>query len=170
MQLKIIVLFILTMSLNLFAQTTGSPTRPASQVDNSQASDAKDEQLSYSKTDVPTGKYITGGVLGSVIGFGLGHGIQGRYSQMGWLFTATEAAGLAMFTAGCSSYRDRDLDGDKECKDSGLAAAGLVVMIGFHVWEAVDLWVRARPVDTSEPVAFLLPNPKSPGIGLAWRF
>lgn len=51
--------------------------------------------------EVSTPRYIIGGILGTYpIGFGIGHAIQGRYSDRGWIFTATEAASLAVVIAG----------------------------------------------------------------------
>ena len=36
-------------------------------------------------------RYIIGGILGTYpIGLGVGHAVQGRWSQMGWIFTAGE--------------------------------------------------------------------------------
>lgn len=120
------------------------------------------------KVPVATGKYITGGVLGSTIGFGIGHAVQGRYEDKGWIFTATESAGLVLLIAGCSSTK-RNSDGDKECSNPGLSAVGLITLIGFHVWEIVDIWSTATPVE-DRPAVMLLPNPEAPGIGIAWKF
>ena len=153
------------LALGSFAQT-GTPTRPAGQKEAPKVEAAAPS----SKTPVPTGKYVTGGVIASVIGLGIGHGIQGRYAEKGWIFTATEAAGIAMVMAGCNDRKDRDGDGDKECNNAGLAGAGALIAIGFHIWEVVDVWTTATPVDDTQPVAFLLPNPEAPGIGVAWRF
>lgn len=147
------------------AAQTGSPTRPAGQPEVKKTETSE----TSSKVPVPTGKYITGGILGSTVGFGIGHGIQGRYQERGWIFTATQAAGLAMFLVGCSSREEND-DGDKVCKNSGLAAAGLGVAIGFHVWEIVDVWSTARPVDDSAPVAMIAPISDAPGVLISWKF
>lgn len=133
-----------------------------------------DDEYPATSTRVPveTGRYITGGVLASAVGFGIGHGIQGRYAEKGWIFTATEAAGVAMVVAGVASCDDeRQADGSKKwkCDNDGLILAGFGVWIGFHVWEIVDAWTGATPVD-SNVKAFIIPNPKSPGLGLAYSF
>jgi hypothetical protein len=148
----------------------GTPTRPAGQpVQNAASSSDEEAPANNSKFPVSTGKYITGGVLGSTIGFGIGHAVQGRYGERGWLFTMTEAVGTGMMILGCNDRKDRDGDGEKECNNKGLVAAGLVVAIGFHIWEIVDVWTTARPVET-EPTVYLIPDPKAPSLGLAWRF
>lgn len=41
-------------------------------------------------------RYITGGVIGSVVGFGIGHGIVGEYKSMGWVFTMSQALSLSI--------------------------------------------------------------------------
>ncbi len=151
---------------SLAAAQTGSPTRPAGQpevkkVETNETSD---------RVPVATGKYITGGILGSALGLGIGHAVQGRYQERGWIFTATQAAGLAMLLGGCSNPKDRDGDGDKECRDSGLAAAGLGVMVGFRIWEVIDVWTGARPVDDSAPVAMIAPISDAPGFLISWKF
>ncbi|UYL09615.1 hypothetical protein B9G69_003390 [Bdellovibrio sp. SKB1291214] len=133
-----------------------------------------DDEFPKTSTRVPveTGKYITGGVLTSAVGFGIGHGIQGRYAEKGWIFTATETAGLAMVVAGAASCDDEvQANGSKKwkCDNDGLILAGFGVWIGFHVWEIVDAWTGATPVD-SDVKAFFIPNPKAPGLGLAYSF
>jgi len=124
------------------------------------------------RVPVPTGKYITGGVLASTIGFGIGHGVQGRYSDKGWIFTATEVGGVALLAIGSASCKDEyDVYGIKttKCSNAAIGLVGLGVLIGFHVWEIVDAWSGARGVDDG-PKAFILPNPEAPGLGLAWSF
>jgi hypothetical protein len=124
------------------------------------------------KVPVETGKYVTGGVLASTLGFGIGHGVQGRYADKGWIFTATESVGMAMLLAGAASCKEEtDVYGNKEtkCSNGGLAVVGAGVFLGFHIWEIVDAWTGATPVD-SNVKAFILPDPKAPGLGLAYSF
>lgn len=159
----IAILSCLMLSLTAVAQT-GSPTRPAGQPVTNEVKEVSD------RVPVPTGKYITGGILGSALGLGIGHAVQGRYQERGWIFTATQAAGAAMLIAGCNNPKDRDGDGDKECKNGGLSVVGLGVLIGFRVWEVVDVWSQARPVDDSSPVAQIMPVSDAPGLVVSWKF
>lgn len=161
----VLIITTLCFGLSTFAQE-GSPTRPAGEP----VPVTDSTESTSSRIPVKTSKYVTGGVIGSAIGLGIGHGIQGRYADKGWIFTATEAAGIAMMVAGCNDRKDTDNDGDEECNNQGLAGAGLILAIGFHVWEIVDVWTGATPVDEAQPVAFLLPDPKAPSVGIAWRF
>ena len=132
------------------------------------------DEMPENSTRVPvaTGKYITGGVIASTVGFGIGHGIQGRYAEKGWIFTASQVAGLGMAIAGFSNCDDeKQADGSTKtkCSNNGLGFVGVGVLIGFHVWEIVDAWTGATPVD--EKVSFfMIPNPKAPGLGLAYSF
>ncbi|MBK7962192.1 MAG: hypothetical protein IPK04_14030 [Bdellovibrionales bacterium] len=134
-----------------------------------------DEDVSDTTNKVPvsTGPYITGGILASTIGFGIGHAVQGRWADKGWIFTATESLGLVMLSAAASTCSKKtDIYGVEktECSDTGLALAGLGVLIGFHVWEIVDAWTGATPVEDSGPKVFLLPNPNAPELRVAWNF
>ena len=52
-----------------------------------------------SVTEISKSKYVTGGVLGTVFGFGIGHGVQGRWSNdKGWIFTSAELVTLGVGT------------------------------------------------------------------------
>lgn len=163
---------VITLVQGVGAQS-GTPTRPADQKEknSSAASEKAEETTDGTRVPVSTGKYITGGVLGSTLGFGIGHGVQGRYGSKGWIFTATEAASLSLILAGCRELKDTDNDGDKdECNNNGLAAFGYVALVGFHIWEIIDVWRGATPVQENSPAVFLLPDPKAPKIGIAWQF
>src|SRR5205085_907677 len=50
-------------------------------------------------------RYVLGGVIGTYpIGLGLGHAIQGRYMDRGWIFTVGELGSLAVVLAGLQSF------------------------------------------------------------------
>ncbi len=115
------------------------------------------------RTPVPTGKYITGGILGTAVGFGIGHGIQGRYSEGGLMFTLTEAGGYLIGTSAllsCSERKDDPSTAKKEsdCSDSELnqVLLGYGVFLGFHIWEIVDVWRGARPVEEAPRSAMMI--------------
>lgn len=88
-------------------------------------------------------KYIVGGILGTYpLGFGLGHVVQGRWSEHGWIFTAGEAGTLAAAIVGAAGcIRDSDFESD-ECStlNSALVIGGIIGFIGFRIWEIVDVW------------------------------
>lgn len=88
-------------------------------------------------------KYIVGGILGTYpLGFGLGHVIQGRWSEQGWIFTAGEGASLAVLLVGAVGCAGRGISGSDDCTDGQalLVGAGLIGYLGFRIWEIVDVW------------------------------
>ncbi len=142
-----------------------------------------EEKVSEASTKVPvsTGKYITGGILGTVVGFGIGHGVQGRYKNKGLIFTIAEAVGLGVVTIGLGQCANNlDVDGKRtwDCTpQAGQILAGYAVAVGFHIWEIVDVWTGATPVEDAPKVEeapkaamFLNPDPRAPGLGVAFRF
>lgn len=135
---------------------------------------AADDSMSDSaKLQVSTGKYITGGVLGSTVGFGIGHAVQGRYSDKGWIFTAGEAVGLTLLVAGanqCQKDKDNDPVADK-CSSNAASQVllGFASFVGFHIWEVVDVWTGARPIDEKTSI-FVLPAADKTTVGWNYNF
>lgn len=124
------------------------------------------------KVPVSKGRYITGGILGSTFGFGIGHGIQGRYAEKGWIFTAGEVAGLAILTpAATQCAQDNQNNSNKDCTPAqkSIITGGYLILLGFHIWEIVDVWTGATPVE-DKVSAFILPVPGATTAGLVYRF
>jgi hypothetical protein len=139
------------------------------------AADATLDVTDSGKVKVPTGKYITGGIIGSAVGLGIGHAIQDRYHDKGLIFTATEAAGLTAVLLGASQCKtETDSLGVKKTNcDSGMSTmlVGYGVFLGFHIWEVVDIWTGATPVDTTEPQGlFVIPDSGTTKIGYIYNF
>ena len=135
------------------------------------------------RVPVSTGKYVTGGVLGTVVGFGIGHGIQGRYSESKALFkfTLPEIAGWVLIIDAASKCSSRSTKKDywgNETKDCGSEGSELLLgvgaLLGFHIWEIVDVWSGAKPIsDEEKPKSmktFIIPTDKSIQLKLAWNF
>lgn len=92
--------------------------------------------------EISTARYVTGGILGTYpIGFGVGHAIQGRWSQDGWIFTAGELISVAAIVGGLLGCVDNAFD-DQKCSDveRTLVGAGVIGFFGFRIWEIVDVW------------------------------
>jgi hypothetical protein len=90
-------------------------------------------------------RYITGGTLGTVIGFGMGHVVQGRWQDKGWIFSAGQSFSLVMAAgATVSCISDSLFDNFSEQDGSGsvciLANIALAGFFGLKVWEIIDLW------------------------------
>lgn len=91
------------------------------------------------------GQYIAGGILGTFLGFGIGHAVSGVYSHNGLIFTLGELLatgimiGSSMNTSSvtsCSSYYN--------CTTTFTVPAGVTLgalaFVGLHIWEIVDIW------------------------------
>src|SRR5215211_7901978 len=50
-----------------------------------------DEQELLDKGYITPGKYVGGGITATALGWGIGHAIQGRWLDRGWIFTLGEA-------------------------------------------------------------------------------
>lgn len=89
---------------------------------------------------IDSSQYYSGGIIGTVLGFGLGHIAQKRWKNDGKVFTLGEAVSVEVLlgTGRCTS-KDASL---KSCSKSSklLYNSGLVSFIGFKVWEIIDLW------------------------------
>jgi hypothetical protein len=122
---------------------------------------------------------ISGGLLGTILGFGTGHAVQSRYAERGWIFTVGELGTLSAGGIGLVSCGD-DLGG-LGCS-VGVAVGTLAVFAGFRVWEAIDVWAhpyahnrryRELSAGSTNPQVslFVAPTPDGGGAaGLAVQF
>ena len=88
-------------------------------------------------TSMTQGQYIAGGILGALPGLGIGHVIQGRWFEKGWIFTGTQL-GLYYLTLISFAYANTTTG----YIDSFLIFVPfyLFAALGLKVWEAVDVW------------------------------
>ena len=132
------------------------------------------------KPALSTGRYVTGGVIGSVFGLGIGHAIQGRYIPLGLVFTLGEAAGYAAFFADTKfGTTNTGLVTSVRATSIGtIGAIGLVVVTGLHIWEVIDLWVtgaslRDKAITDAGPRLMIVPtvmHNEAPALTMAFRF
>lgn len=99
-----------------------------------------------SKPEISSGSYIAGGVVGSIIGLGIGHGIQGRYLPKGLMFTLAEGAGIGLAIAGYSALNRgvERLSFDQAKSGYIMYIAGISIFAGFRIAEIVSVWTGAR--------------------------
>lgn len=116
------------------------------------------------------GQYIAGGIVGSAVGYGIGHAIQGRYSDKGWIFTAGEVAGTLVLISGmrtCTTYNFFEF---RNC-DQGQINLGFGIFLGFHIWEIVDVWTGARPRSSEDsPSTYFVPTSQGGQVAWIYRF
>jgi hypothetical protein len=97
--------------------------------------------------EISTTRYVIGGVLGTYpIGFGVGHAIQGRWSEQGWIYTAGELGSLGVLIIGAAGCLNDELENGINRKDDckgfneAMIITGAIGFIGFRIWEIVDVW------------------------------
>jgi hypothetical protein len=107
---------------------------------------SEEERKILDRGPIGTTAYVLGGVLGTYpFGLGIGHAIQGRYSDKGLIFTVGELASVGVILIGvadsCSSINYSASSSSLNCNGSTtLLALGLGAYIGLRVWEIIDLW------------------------------
>jgi hypothetical protein len=97
------------------------------------------------------GRYIAGGLTTLLVGYGVGHAVQGRWAEKGWIFTVGEVASTGLIVGGYGwmasniySAGTRTSTGAVYSTQpnlggpAGLMVAGSVVLAGFRIWEIID--------------------------------
>lgn len=106
---------------------------------------SEEDRTILARGEISDTQYILGGVLGTYpLGFGIGHAIQGRYSDKGWIFTVGELGSLAVLMAGFGDCVSRSWSDSSGC-NGGLITLGAFGFLGFRIWEIVDVW--ATPLE-----------------------
>ena len=111
-----------------------------------------DDLMILDRGRITTGQYVTGGVLGSYFGFGIGHMVQQRWMETGWLFTVGQSAALTAAVVGAVScvddgyHEEQRVHGGSRSSSGGRCSAGLLIggllgFVGLRTWEIIDLWV-----------------------------
>ena len=113
------------------------------------ASDSE-EVYSSSAHTISNGLYIGGGVASIFVGFGIGHAIQGRYGEKGWIFTVADLVAIGgyftsvVFLAGDvmdAAEAGETISAGTVKKKGGLALGFLAAMVGVRIWEIIDAWM-----------------------------
>lgn len=97
------------------------------------------------KQNLDQSRYIASGILGTIPGFGIGHAIQDRWQEKGWIFTAGELTSLSLMAVGgasCMGGGNHMNGGHHNCSGirPALAMSGMIGFLGFKVWEIIDVW------------------------------
>lgn len=161
MKISILILTITFCSSSFGAQTNAkrAKEKPVSE----KSAVEKIENTSYD----PALNVIGAGV-GTVVGLGVGHPFQGRYQERGWMFTASQVAGLGLMLAG-GFMGDCGLDENgnvRECGNQTQRSLGVGLYLGSRVWEIFDLWTHLNKPLNRHVLILLRPQ----GVNLAWQF
>lgn len=101
---------------------------------------AEDQEL-LAEGEMPMIQHAGGGALAFFVGFGVGHAVQGRWLERGWLFTAADTLSYAALFVGVRDFSDC-IEGPCDNSRAGLLiATGLIGIAGFHIWETLDAFV-----------------------------
>jgi hypothetical protein len=132
----------------------------------------------YARGYISRNRFVSGGLVGTLFGFGIGHGIHRSYSEFGWFFTVSESITTLVIAISGVAYLNAKTD------EKGVISipifAGLGVLGALKIWETIDVWVRGKkhlvnPNEFFRQRAFMLwPAPfvlnHGGGIDLAGRF
>ena len=136
-------------------------------------------------------KYIGGGVVSIIPGFGIGHAIQGRYSEKGWIFTTSELVLVAstyyfakeivktIREEANQAVNNRSLsafDAKSILYKGGLSLISLLTLFSVKSWEMMDAWTlpsHYKVVDSSfqlRPMAYYDDDSLGLGLSLKYKF
>ncbi|MEO7094875.1 MAG: hypothetical protein ABI175_16570 [Polyangiales bacterium] len=91
--------------------------------------------------EISLGKRITGGILASTLGFGVGQAVEGRWRYTGWIFTIGEGGSLLLVGyAGIDMLLNTDHRQQGDWQTYALFG-GLIVFGGLKIWDGIDGWV-----------------------------
>ena len=172
---------VLTLSFSALAETTGNELSSESMTTERFASSYEE-----SKT-ISNGQYLGGGIASIIPGWGIGHAVQGRYWEKGWIFTVGDLVFVGGYLTSVfllvDDLQTAALKGDSRKvgsatkKFSGLSLAFLVGLIGFRAWEIIDAWnlpshykvVKKSPFQI-KPLAFYNQDKLNLGLSLNYNF
>ena len=102
-----------------------------------------DEQDLLDRGYISGGQHVAGGVAALFVGFGVGHAIQGRWTNVGWIMTVGEAASLSTsVAAGYWTLAACFSNQATQCDTAGaLVVMGALSLIGFRLAGTIDAFV-----------------------------
>ena len=108
-------------------------------------------------------QHIIGGVAGTFLGLGIGHAVQGRWGEKGWIFTVGEVAAFSLIIVSLGDCAF----GQESCDDEADGAVlGLFAFVGLRIWEAFDVWFGPRSHNRRVRAAQMKAGLRPPTYGL----
>ncbi len=131
--------------------------------------DAKNHAVDSSLIPITQQKFLLGGLLGTVVGFGTGHAVQGRWRREGWKGTAWQAGAVA-FTVYSATGDEEFLKWFFVSVGASLWAALKIVEIASVWWPSPDYY-RIVTTKNQPPSLAIVPllNTKQVGVQLVLR-
>lgn len=129
-------------------------------------------------SNISTTRYVTGGILSIYPGFGIGHAVQGRWAEKGWIFTTGESISATIAVIGLGECGiSSGISSGRDCSGKDKILVGTVGFIGFKIWEIVDAWILSKAMNNSlnrsSGTRFLvmpMPNQTGVSVGLNYSF
>jgi hypothetical protein len=120
-----------------------------------------EEQRLLRDGEISAGQHAGGVLAAAYLGFGIGHMIEGRWRERGWIFTVGEPLAIAMLIDGLTSSMTgvcvEDPDHLHGCSHGAYSrnakweiAGGLVALMALRTWEIVDSYTG--PVEHNRKV------------------
>ena len=117
----------------------------------------------FSTREITSTRYVTGGLLGTTLGFGSGHVLQGRWLDGGWPYTVSQLLSVYIISAPC-----------KVCEDEGaFTIAPLIggfMLLVSKLLETISLWTPSlseyHVTPTANDTITLAPIVQGRGLGL----
>ena len=102
------------------------------------------------RKEISTGRYVGGGIASLFLGLGIGHAIQGRYADWGWVHTVMQLGGIVIATIGqvevdealgIHEYPLPPIDYDKLESGRRTRSTGYLLLIGSRIAEIIGVWI-----------------------------
>ena len=164
-----------------------SSNAPALSSSSLYLADNRDYSSSSGMRTISQGQYMGGGVASIFLGFGVGHAIQGRWKERGWIHTVVQSVSLitslGVVFVGLSTMGSPSAPGGGMTLVGGpvWGPVGIIasfVLTGSKIWEVVDVWMlpdsvriisSSRKTGTSSLYSYE-PRVNVPGVSLQWQF
>ena len=103
---------------------------------------AHESHADESRQPISQARYVVGGILGTVLGLGIGHAVNGQYLERGRIFTTGELTSLGVvlasgMTLALSVAAQQPV---WQGVSGAMFVGGAVAYLGFRIWEAIDVW------------------------------
>ena len=156
------------------------PYSPQAFAEDDTSSVGSEESYDSSMVTISNAKYLGGVITAAIPGFGVGHAIQGRYMEKGWIFTALDLLTVGgYFTSAFLTVGDA-AEGKSIKKARGMTIAFALAMTGVRIWEVVDAFmlpsnykvVKESPLQVTPLVSWndTVSNNLDWGLSLKYKF
>jgi hypothetical protein len=170
--MKFVCVLSILLSVSFAFSSENSNTAPPS-AESSQSTQGENQiKMDLNSQAITKGPYVVGGVVGTVVGFGLGHAAQSRTDSSKMKFFMVSEAGviggsLLALVAFTSNECTQGGSEESKCLSSrqnlqnNILTAGAFAFVGLRLWEIYDLWSYPYTTDKKSPQVALYIYPQS---------